>query len=112
MAQLRRDYGEFAARRAEVLAVGPDSAGAFRRFWQENDMPFVGLADREHGVADVYGQQVKLLRLGRMPALFVIDRQGHIRYRHLASSMRDIPANSEVLALLDALNDEKGENAP
>ncbi|HHX65239.1 MAG TPA: redoxin domain-containing protein [Chloroflexi bacterium] len=113
MTQLRHDYDEFTARDAEVLAVGPDSAEAFSRFWQEHDIPFVGLADPEHRVADVYGQQVKLLRLGRMPALYIIDRRGHIRYRHRASSMSDIPPNREVLALLDALNrEEKGEPEP
>lgn len=57
-------------------------------------------------MADLYDQQVKLLKLGRMPALIIIDKSGQIRYRHYGDSMRDIPANDEILALLDQLNQD------
>jgi peroxiredoxin len=67
---------------------------------------YVGLPDPEHQVADLYDQQVKLLKLGRMPALIIIDKSGQIRYRHYGDSMRDIPANDEILALLDQLNQD------
>jgi len=100
---LRQDYQAFASRDAEVIAVGPDSREAFRRFWQENDIPFVGLADPEHQVADTYKQEVNILRLGRMPAQYIIDRRGRIRYRHHGRSMSDIPEDEEILETLDAL---------
>lgn len=67
-------------------------------------MPFVGLPDPEHEIARLYGQEVNWLKLGRMPALLVIDKTGHIRYRHYAGNMGDIPGNAEVLAVLDQLN--------
>jgi len=41
-----------------------------------------------------------------MPALIVIDKAGQIRYRHYGDSMRDIPANDEILSLLDQLNQD------
>jgi peroxiredoxin len=104
MAQLRQDYEEFAKRDAEVLVVGPDDRAAFQQYWQKEQLPFVGLPDPEHTVADLYGQQVKLLQMGRMPALMVVDKEGQVRYRHYGSSMRDIPPNDEILALLDELN--------
>ena len=104
MAQLRHDYLEFMAREAEVVVVGPEEKEAFTRYWHKEALPYVGLPDPEHRVADLYGQQVKLLKLGRMPALIVIDKAGQIRYRHYGDSMRDIPANDEILALLDQLN--------
>jgi peroxiredoxin Q/BCP len=106
MAQLRHDYLEFMAREAEVVVVGPEEKEAFARYWQKEALPYVGLPDPEHRVADLYGQQVKLLKLGRMPALIVIDKAGQIRYRHYGDSMRDIPANDEILALLDQLNQD------
>ena len=106
MAQLRRDYHEFVARDAKVVVVGPDSESAFRDFWQKEDMPVIGLADPSHTVARRYGQEVKLLKLGRMPAMMVIDKAGQVRYTHYGDAMSDIPPSSEILAILDALNEE------
>jgi peroxiredoxin len=104
MAQLRQEYVEFVARGAEVVVVGPDSERAFGEYWRNEDLPFVGLADPTHEVAMRYGQEVKLLKFGRMPALMVIDKAGQVRYRHYASSMSDIPPNRETLDILDELN--------
>jgi peroxiredoxin len=107
MAQLRQDYAEFVARDAEIVVVAPEKLDAVRDYWKKENLPFVGLTDPEHEVAKMYGQQVKWLKLGRMPALAVIDKQGRIHYRHYGDSMSDIPTNSQVLALLDELNQQK-----
>jgi len=112
MAQLRHEYERFLERDAEVVAVGPEDQQAFRDYWEREKMPFVGLPDPEHRVAEIYGQEVRLLRGGRLPALLVVDKRGAVRYRHYGHSMQDIPPNDEVLALLDDLNregkDERG----
>jgi peroxiredoxin Q/BCP len=107
MAQLRRDYHKFVERGAEIVAIGPEDAESFRRWWQEHEMPFVGLADPEHVVANLYGQEVNPLKAGRLPAQFVIDRKGRIRYQHYGSSMADIPSNDEILRLLDELHQQE-----
>lgn len=70
-------------------------------------MPFIGLADLRSRVAAQYEQEVNLFKLGRMPALFVLDRQGIIRFAHYGDSMEDIPENEPVLQVLDAINQEK-----
>lgn len=57
-------------------------------------------------MANQYKQEVNLLKLGRMPALLVVDKQGHIRYAHYGHSMSDIPDNREILDLLDKINTE------
>jgi peroxiredoxin len=106
MAQLRREYQKFAERGAEVIAVGPEKAEAFAHFWRGQKMPFPGIPDPKHAIARLYGQQVKPLKWGRMPALMVIDREGRIRYRHYGDSMSDIPSDAEILAMLDDLNQE------
>jgi peroxiredoxin Q/BCP len=107
MAQLRQDYQEFTARDAEVVVVGPDSQPAFQDFWRKEDIPFVGLADPTHTVARRYGQEVKLLKFGRMPAMMVVDKAGMVRYSHYGHAMSDIPPNPEILAILDGLNQEE-----
>jgi peroxiredoxin len=107
MAQLRQDYDEFVQRGAEVIAVGPEDAAAFARYWEQERLPFVGLPDPKHTVLRRYGQEVKLFKLGRMPAQMIIDRHGQVRYIHYGHSMSDIPPNDEILALLDGLNREE-----
>lgn len=60
MAQLRQDYDQFTAKNAKIVTIGPEKANAFQKYWQENDMPFVGLPDPKHSVLKLYGQKVKL----------------------------------------------------
>jgi peroxiredoxin len=101
MTQLRRDYEKFTSLGAEIIAVGPERDEEFRRFWDNEEMPFIGIADPEHRIADLYGQENRMLALGRMPALFIVDREGSIRFIHRAKAMWDIPKNRDVLQVLE-----------
>lgn len=107
MAQLRLDYPEFIRRQAEIIVIGPEKPEKFNAYWSREQMPFPGVADPKHAISRVFGQEFKLLKLGRMPATIIIDKQGYIRYRHLGKSMKDIPLNEGVLSVLDELNAEK-----
>ena len=103
---MRLDYFNFVSRGVEVLIVGPDGPRSFQRTWEKEAFPFPGLADPRHTVADVYRQEVNLLKLGRMPAVLVVDKAGQIRYQHYGESMSDIPLNQEILEFLARLNAE------
>ena len=103
MAQLRQGYGEFRRRGAEVVVVGPEAPARFAAYWERERLPFVGLSDPGHTVLKLYGQQVSLFRLGRMPAQAIVDASGIVRWVHYGHSMADIPGNGELLDLLDAL---------
>lgn len=92
---------------AQILVIGPEGPRRFKQVWEEQRYPFIGLADYRHEVADRYGQQVKLHKLGRMPAMLVVDKQGVIRFAHFGDDMADIPKNEDVLALLDRLDLEQ-----
>ena len=109
MAQLRQGYHQYQARQAEIIAVGPEDAATFAAYWREHEMPFVGLPDPEFSVLKLYGQEVKLFKLGRMPAQVLVDKRGVARYVHYGHSMSDIPENAELLALLDELNAKETE---
>jgi peroxiredoxin Q/BCP len=104
MAQLRQDYDLFTAKDAEIIAIGPEDAASFRKYWEENQMPFIGLPDPQHSVLKLYGQQVKIFKFGRMPAQMIVDKDGILRYIHYGHSMSDIPPNEELLRLLDEMN--------
>ena len=86
------------------MVVGPEDASTFRAYWTKEALPFAGLSDPKHTVAEMYGQEIKLLKFGRMPALLIVDKAGNIRYMHYADSMSDIPPNAEVLAKLDRIS--------
>lgn len=107
MAQLRQEYDQFVARDAEIIIVGPDRVAQFKRYWIKEQLPFVGLPDPDHIVARLYGQQVNWLKLGRLPSLLVIDKQGRVHYRHDAGAMHDIPSNESVLGWLDQLQENE-----
>ena len=104
MAQLRHDYPEFVARDLEIVVVGPEDAAAFADYWKKESLPFVGLPDAQHSVLELYGQEVNLFKLGRMPAQVLIDKAGVARFVHYGHSMSDIPENAEFLSLADELN--------
>lgn len=80
--------------------MGQDSQVQFQEMWTRKELPFVGLPDEKERVAKLYHQQVKLLKLGRMPALFVVSKNGVVDFALYGKSMSDIPANEEVLAEL------------
>jgi peroxiredoxin len=108
LARLRDSYSEFTERGAEILAVGPDSTTKFKKYWQENRIPFVGLPDPQHAVARIYKQQVILFKLGRMPLNTVLDRAGHLRYVHYGIDMTDIPDNETFIQVIEQLNEASG----
>ena len=107
MAQLRQDVDKFAAADTEIVVVGPDGPDAFERYFIENNLPFIGLPDPGHNVLKLYGQEVKIFKFGRMPAMAVVDKEGTVRFVHYGSSMSDIPKNEDVLATLQELNQER-----
>ncbi len=107
MAQLRHDFAKFEAENTVVLVVGPENEKAFAKYWKENDLPFIGLPDPKHSVLKLFGQEVKLFKLGRMPAQVIIDKEGIARYAHYGHSMSDIPENEELLDIISEINKEK-----
>jgi len=107
MAQLRQDYQEFIQRDTQVIVIGPENAAAFEAYWSQNGLPFIGLPDPKASVLKLYGQEVSLFKLGRMPAQVIVDKTGVARFVHYGHAMSDIPENAELLELLDELNEQE-----
>lgn len=100
---MRQHYQEFVKRDAEIVVVGPDLSAVFKLYWAKEKLPFIGLPDPKHSVADLYEQEVNLWKMGRMPALVVVDKKGRIRFTHYAENMRDYPTLKELYDVLDSL---------
>lgn len=107
MTQLRQDYQEFVDRDTMIVVLGPESGSAFKSYFEKNDLPFTGLPDPKASVLKIYGQEVNLFKLGRMPAQLIIDKQGIVRFVHYGHSMSDIPENKELFELIDQLGSKE-----
>jgi peroxiredoxin Q/BCP len=104
MAQLRQDFQGYLDRDTEVVVVGPDNQKAFQKYFDENQLPFIGIPDPKHSILKTYGQEVNLFKLGRMPAQATIDKDGMVRYIHYGHEMSDIPSNAEIFEILDGMD--------
>jgi len=82
-----------------VLVAKEDTGKEFNERVIKNAYPL--LLDPMEDVANAYAQDVKLLKLGRMPALLVIGTDQKITYVHYGESMKDIPTNESVLQFLE-----------
>lgn len=101
--QLHQDMAEFTARDTVIVTIGPESAAGFKKYFEQNGLTFIGLPDPATKVLKLYGQEVNLFKLGRMPAQMLIDKNGILRYVHYGHSMQDIPENQEIFNLIDSL---------
>jgi peroxiredoxin Q/BCP len=106
MAQLRQAMDQFLKRDTAIVIVGPDNEAAFARYFEKHGLEYTGCPDPRHSILKLYGQQVKLFKLGRMPAQVLVDKQGIVRFAHYGLSMRDIPTIDEMLELIEEINEK------
>ncbi len=59
--------------------------------------------DEEKKIGKMLKQEWVITKLGRMPALLVVDKQGIIKYAYYSDSMSDIPKNQEILDFLQTI---------
>ena len=93
---MRDNYGAFDEAGIVVVAVSQDDAEDVNAYWQENAIPFVCIPDPDGRLKALFNQQSKM---GPLPALFVIDREGIIRLAHYGDGMADIPKSADLLAV-------------
>ena len=100
---MREHHDEFVTRDAQVLAIAPGGLGnnVDKYVGKAGAFPFPMLVDAKHEVFDQYDVVKKLASLGQRPALFVIDRDGVVRYNQVGTQQTNIPPIVEVLAELD-----------
>jgi peroxiredoxin Q/BCP len=104
LARFRDSYAGFVERGAELIAVGPDGLEQFKRYWQREEIPFIGMPDPENTVAKMYRQEVNLFKFGRMPMNCIVDTEGYIRYIHYSANRMDYPDTEIFFNVIDELN--------
>lgn len=89
---------------ARVVAIAPDTSAGVAKFVEGNEFPFSLLPDANHEVFDAYDVISTLMSVGQRPALFVIDREGVVRFDSIGTQQWQIPSNANVLAVLSQLD--------
>ncbi len=111
MAQLRDSYEQFQLLDTEIVVIGPDDAASFAQHWEREQLPFQGLPDPSGSTLRRLGQKVEWLKLGRMPAALLIDKQGTVRAVHRGRSMADTPSVPVLLAAVQRLQERQQPEA-
>jgi len=89
-----------------VVAVVAERSEPVRRYVEEHGLPFNILIDAEREVARAYGvwQRFGLTAWNiARPALFLIDRQGRVRFRYIAARQNEFPTSTDVFEEIERL---------
>ena len=101
---MRDRYSEFTERGAEVVAIAPDTVESARSFFERESIIFPCLADPDREVFRMYDVKSAMISLGQRPGLFIVDKDGVVRFAHLGFQQWEIPSVDDTLAELDALS--------
>lgn len=102
LAQLREAYPQFREERAEIVVVGPDPVPAWNLVWPRAGLLGVPVPDPSRRVAALYRQERRLMFW--LPAVFIIDRRGRLRYARYGATLRDAPLSATLVAELARIN--------
>lgn len=100
---MKNDFEKFSSRNTTVVVIAPHRAEKVKVFWSDEELPFIGVPDPDGRLGKLYGQEWNALKLGRMPALFIVDIGGNLALAHYGQNMSDIPADEELLKILDKI---------
>ena len=91
---------EYLSLGVQVVAIVAQRSEKVRRFIEETGLPFNILVDDSREVVKAYGVWHRVgfdaWNIAR-PALFLVDRQGIIRYSFVASSQFEFPSHEQIL---------------
>ncbi len=99
--QLHKDKHEFEKRSIKVVVICPEKLNNIHKFLSSEFLDLEFVSDPKHILANKYNQQVKILKLGRLPAQIILDKNGKKVFEHFANSMRDIVENHKIFDIVD-----------
>lgn len=103
-AHLRKEYETFRELNAELFPILVDDKDNAIKMENKYARKYPIYYDEEKTVANMLNQEVKLLKLGRLPALLILDPENVIRYAYYGDSMSDIPENEQLFEILRKIN--------
>ena len=97
---MRDDHKQFTELGASVIAVAPESVAAVGKYVSDHPVPYEIVSDADHTCFDAYDVASRALSLGQRPALFVIARDGVVKFDSVGTQQWQIPTNEQVLKVL------------
>ena len=104
--ELRKDYQTIRGLDAEILAVNNDQLSGAERAIDHLDLGFPALFDPEAAELDRFAVYDAQNDGYATPSVFVIDKNGEIRWEYVGRHYNDRPTNQQVIAQLEALQVE------
>ena len=117
IAHFATDYPKFQEANAEIIAISTDTPEKAVKTQKKSRSTFPILLDEKSKVVRLYGVLVekrerkdmpafmhrKKAGTYAMPAVFIIDPQGVLRYSYVGKSFTDRPSNEDLLKILKEL---------
>ena len=103
-AHLRKDYDKFQALDGYLYPILADNEDNAKKMEAKYSRKYPIFFDKKKKVPKMLKQQVRWRKLGRMPGLLIIDKNGIIQYAYYSDNMHDIPENEELLKILKNIN--------
>ena len=106
MKAYQADIAKFEGTETQVFGVSVDSIPANKRFAQDIGVTFPLLSDFQHKVAQAYEvvwPDFAGLGPGTARAVFIIDRQGIVRYAEQTPTLMDFPNYEAIDAALSEI---------
>lgn len=101
--ELSRDYSQIQKLDAEVLAISVDDLSGAQYIVDKIGIPFPVLYDPMVDVVSDYGVYNLLGDGLATPSIFIIDKDGVIRWKYIGRSIDDRPSASPILEQLRLL---------
>ena len=103
LVELREDYEKFQSLEAQILAVTTDDLSQAELASERLGLQFPVLHDPGGRVSKEY-RVFDLLNDGvAAPSIFLLDKDGAIRWQYIGKSKSDRPAISQIIAQLQGL---------
>lgn len=106
-ANLRKDYEKFEEKDVYLYAILVDNEENAKKLEQKYAKKYPVFYDQTKKVVQMFHQEIKITKLGRMPGLLIVDKQGIVQYAYYGDSMKDIPDNNTLFEVIDKINNEK-----
>jgi peroxiredoxin Q/BCP len=103
MCSVRDNWADYKATGAETVGISTDSVSSHKKFGEKYDLPLRLLADEKGEVTKLFDVKSWLPKRSAR-AVFVIDKNGIIRYRKVQPLSIKQPKKSDVLEAIQAAN--------
>lgn len=102
--QTKRFSKELAQKDVKYLTISRNTVEEFNDWNEENDLDLTTLSDTQGEFGDAYGLNIDLGGNERLTrAVFLVDKEGVIRYKQIVPEVTNEPDYEEVLTAIDAL---------